>query len=329
MGDVKRRPTIVDAADDSLNYMRRIADERGGIDPKLAIKIGLPVGGAALGAATGDENPLMGGIYGALAGLAAAHPIKTARGVQSARMTGMLSGAALPKSIAGNAGSFVTAAAERGSMAPIKEALRLQTNMRAAVKGFQSGANPSHMSGMGKFNIPGRVMGALDEASTQALQRAGLTLDEAQRLLLTRPNPLGHGRFAKQLEGPIGKFFMPFQRTPFNFGIEGLESLDDLFRNPNAAPLRKRALTAGAIGAGAAAGTQTDNPLALAILAAFAGPRGLPLALGAGVTAGPGALRRMGVGFPEGSWRDVYDPLRPIDKPALMRLLEELGGGER
>ncbi|MES2958116.1 MAG: hypothetical protein V4792_08005 [Pseudomonadota bacterium] len=324
-GGVKRRPNIVDAADDSLNYQRRIMDERGAVDPKLAVKIGLPVGGAALGAATADENPLAGGILGALAGLGTANPAQAGKAIQSLRVTGMLSGTALPKSIAGNTGAMLTAAAERGSMAPIKEALRLPTNARNAVQAFRSGANPSHTSGMGKINLPGRLIGALDEASTQALQRAGLSLDEAQRLLLTRPNPLGHGRFQKQLESPLGRFIMPFQRTPFNFGIEGMTSLNDLLPG-STAPLRNKALTVGAIGGGAAAGTQTDNPLALAILAAFAGPRGLPLALGAGTTAGPQVLKRMGVGFPEGSWQDLYDPTRPIDRPALLRMLEQLSG---
>lgn len=325
-GGPSRIPMAAREADDAASYLRRIADERGNIDLKLAAKLGLPVAGAVGGAAAADGNPAAGGLLGAILGLAAANPAKAAHVVQTLRVTGMLSGAALPKSMAGNAGAFVTAAAERGSMTPIKEAFRLPTNTRNAIKGFRGGANPSGTGGMGAINLPGRLMGAIDEASTQGLQRAGLSLDDAQRLLLTRPNPLGNGRLAEQLATPLGRAVMPFQRTPFNSGIEGMKSLNDLLPGSGASG-RSRALTAGAIGGGAVAGSETDNPLLLAILAAAAGPRGVPLALGAATTAGPRVLERMGAGFPEGSWKDLLDPLRAINRPALLRLLEQLEGG--
>jgi hypothetical protein len=323
-GAARRRPLVADMAEIDNDYLRRINDPRGFIDPKLAIKMGLPIGGAAVGGAMandGAEGP--GAILGALLGLAAANPSATMRGVESLRMTGMLSGAALPKSVAGNVGAVLTAAAEQGSTAPIREALRVPTNLRNAARGWQGGSNPAGITGMSRINIPGRAMGALDEMTTQALQRAGLSLEDAQRLLLTRPNPLG-AKAAEAMNTPIGRMVFPFQRTPFNAGLEGLREMNALLPGSGASATR-RGLTAGAMGAGAVAGSETDHPLVLAILAALMGPRAAPFALGVGATGGKQLAERVGAGFPEGSWGDMVDPLRPITNPALLRLLETGG----
>jgi hypothetical protein len=119
---------------------------------------------------------------------------------------------------------------------------------------------------------------------------------------------------------------MPFQRIPFNQIAEGVNSLNELAPKSGASNTR-RALTIGAGAAGAGAGSQTDNPYTLAIISALMGPRALPFALGAGATAGPRAVERV-VSTPDLSLKDAYNPLAPIDKPALLRLLEYLGGGK-
>jgi hypothetical protein len=103
-----------------------------------------------------------------------------------------------------------------------------------------------------------------------------------------------------------------------------MNSLRDLAPGSGATNTQ-RALTVGAGVGGAVAGSETDNPFVLALIAALAGPRAIPFALGAGTTAGTGALQRVGVGLPDGSVRDMFDPLRPIDRPAILKLLEELG----
>ena len=315
----RRVPNLAQEA--IAEYERRgLINERGFIDPKLAAQISLPVAGAVAGGAVADEHPAIGAVLGGLTGLAAANPVRTLRGANALRVTGMLSGAAPLKSLAGNVGAIGTAAAERGSLAPIREALRVPTNMRVAKEGWKSRANPAAVEGMNRINLPGRVMGALDQTTTQALQRAGLSLEEAQRLLLTRPNPLGP-EAGKVLQSGIGRFVFPFQRTPFNIGLEGLKELAALKPGSGASATR-RALTVGATGAGAVAGETTDNKLLLGILAALAGPRAVPFALGAGATGGNRLIEQIGVGFPEGSWKDLYDPLRPINRPALLRLLE-------
>lgn len=318
-----RRPMAVELAEMDRDYARGLQNERGFINPRLAATTGAALGGAAIGGAAADNNPLAGALAGMLGGAALANPSKAARAFQTARVTGMLSGAAPLKSMAGNAGSFLTAAAERGDLAPIKEAFRIPTNARNALKGWKEGANPSGTGGMGAINIPGRLMGAMDEASTQALQRAGLTLEEAQRLLLTKPNPLGD-EAGKVMNTPLGRALVPFQRTPFNSFFEGVKSINELLPGSGASNTR-RALTLGAGAAGAAAGSETDHPLLLALLAALAGPRAIPFALGAGATAGPQVLERVGVSLPEGAFKDLLDPMRPIDKPAIMRLIETGG----
>ncbi len=312
-------------AEMDLNYQRLIDDPRGAIDPKLLRTVGLGTAGAAGGAAVADEHPVVGGLLGALAGAALANPMSTAKGIQTARVTGMLSGLAPAKSALGNVGAIGTAAAERGSLAPAREALRVPTNVKVARQAWKSQANPSGTAGFGKINIPGRLMGVGDQVTTQALQRAGLSLEDAQRLLLTKPDPLGGGGLQKAVSSPVGRFAFPFQRTPFNFVSEGIQSINEALPGSGTAASRRALLTDAAVLGGGAAGSVTDDPKILALLAALAGPRGLPFALGAGATAGPQLVERVGVGIPEGSWKDLFDPLRPIFRPALMRLLEEQG----
>lgn len=317
-----RRPLKAQMADLDADYLRRINDERGFADPKLLRTLGLAGGGAVAGSLAADDHPLAGALAGLVGGAAVANPTAALKGVQQARMIGMLSGAALPKSVAGNVGAVATAAAERGSLAPVREAMRVPANLRAFGKGFSEGHPDA--GAFGKVNIFGRTMQGMDEATTQALQRAGLSEAEAQRLLLTEPNPLGQGAFGKAVQSPIGRAVMPFQRIPFNSLAQGINSLMELAPGSGASTTRK-ALTVGAGAAGAAAGSQTDNPILLALIAALAGPRQIPFALGAGATAGPKVIERVGGGVPDASWKDLFDPLKPINKPALLRLLQEVG----
>jgi len=323
-GDIKHQPLAKENAALDREYLRRIHDERGAVDPALLRDIGLGTAGVATGAAVANpDDRMLGGLVGGLAGLTAANPYRAARAIQPARMIGMLSGAALPKSILGNIGAVATSAAEQGSMAPIREALRLPTVLQDAAQGFRSGANPSGIQGIQKFNIPGRLMGALDAATSNTLQRGGETLAGAQRLLLTAPKPLGNSPFGQALASPIGKLAVPFQGVPFNQVKEGFHALNELLPGSGASKMR-RALTYGSMGAGAVAGDETQNPYMLAMIGALAGPRGLPFALGAGLTAGPRAVERI-ASVPDVSLKDAYNPLAPIDNPAILRLLKQMG----
>jgi hypothetical protein len=197
------------------------------------------------------------------------------RGLNQLRVASFLSGWALPKSVLGNVGSIGTSALETGSMAPIREAFDIPTNMGVFKNAWRASANPAGITGSGILNPVGRLMGAMDETTTQALQRGGLPLDEARRLLLTRPKPLGDSNLGHMMESPVGKTLWPFQRTPFNGIIEGLSS-------ENWSTPTRSVMTATAGGAGAVAGSETNDPVKLALMAALMGPRGVPFLIGAG-----------------------------------------------
>lgn len=192
--------------------------------------------------------------------------------VNQIRMASMLSGLALPKSLAGNAGAILTSAVEGKSLRPIMEATRFGTNAKEFGKAWRASANPAGIAGTGGINIPGRLIGAADATTTSILGRAGVPLDEAQRLLLTRPNRAAE---ALKLNTPAGKALFPFQRTPFNAFAEGMSP--ENWNTPGRA-----ALTAGAAGVGAVLpeDIQKNIPL-LGLAAAAAGPRGLPFLVGA------------------------------------------------
>ena len=92
----------------------------------------------------------------------------------SARYAAMLSGFAVPKSIAGNVGAAVTGALERKSLAPIKEFFSPST-VREFGRELRGGKGAAFGQATGRWNPMGRIMGAGDTATRGALQRAGLT----------------------------------------------------------------------------------------------------------------------------------------------------------
>lgn len=345
-GDVRKaapgpskRPLAVDLAEDDLNYRRRIADERGFIDPKAALKVGAPVAGAAVGASMADDNPLAGGVLGALAGAAAANPGAAVKRFNELRGIGMLSGGALPKSILGNIGAHINAAGEMGSLKPLKELARLPENFKNAKAGWKAQTLPggsmtsgAQVEGLGRLNVFGRLMGALDDSSTASLGRAGVTPKRAKQLQLMEDNPVGAGSpLNAAFQNPVGRFLVPFQRVPVNQFAQGAEALAGLAgkaTDPMHNSRRFRAMTAAAGAGGVLAGSETQDPITLALTAALAGSRAMPFAVGAGLTAGPRVLERVGIGLPEGSVRDLYDPTRSIDKPALVNWLNYLKGAK-
>jgi len=231
-----------------------------------------------------------------------------------ARMTAMLSGLAIPKSMLGNVGAHAFASMERKSMKPLQELMNTGENWKNLKAGWKAGAVTPDANdlGFGKFNIPGRVMGAFDEMSTKSLQRAGMTEKEAKEILLTSPTTFGK---SLGLQTPLGKLLVPFQKTPANTMKQGFERA-----------WKHKGIGAGAIGAGAAMGTQTDDPKKIALASALMGPYALPFLLGALPTAGEKAVQ----GFsPIPEWsvhKSITDPFAPFQKPGFARLFEKKGG---
>jgi hypothetical protein len=192
------------------------------------------------------------------------------------RMTSMLSGLALPKSVIGNVGSHLIAALEHRTLAPFK----VLTNVRAIARDLKTGwvhnVNPALTGGVGRFNYFGRAMGAGDYAATESLVRAGIGRADAREILLTNPNAISKW---PPFKSRAGQFFVPFRTIPFNqFG----QFLTRWKRYPE--------VYTAAVVLGAVSGANVDDKEKLALMSAFAGPYAIPFLIGAGLTKGARAV---------------------------------------
>jgi hypothetical protein len=166
-------------------------------------------------------------------------------------------------------------------------------------------------------------MGAVDVAARNALQRGGLTAQEAERAILQAP--LGKD-LATALDSPAARYLLPFRRTPFNQFLEGLKTAKP--ENLRAHP----ALNMLIYGAGAAHGAATadeDYPLSVGLGSAAAARYGLPYTLaaiaGRSLVGGKSSERLAGAALPVSEYgvaSGITQPLRPFYRPALRSLLE-------
>lgn len=349
------------------NYRRLIEDEQGAASPKLLVPIAGAGLGAAIGGATGEDDDdklgraLLGALMGGTAGAVATNPKGAFSLANKARIEGMLSGMAPIKNVGTAVGGTLTAAGERlgtgaSVTSPIKEMLRLPTNARVFADAVMNPnttargtglaqAHQSNMKGPLNFFRPSRVIGGIDETANQWLKRAGATEAERDRLLLTANNNAGQ---ALGLDNPVGRFAVPFQRTPVNVLREGVSEVNQALGGapgrynpslPNVNPKARRVLTAGSpiigaiIGEWAAEDPKTRGPIAALLLSA-AGPRGLPATVGAltwaGARHGSGLARSGGLGglapIPEMS----FDPKAMTGwPPSLLRLIKRYTDGEK
>lgn len=239
---------------------------------------------------------------------------KLGSGIEQARMTSMLSGLAVPKSLLGNVGAHLTAALENRSLAPIRALGDVGSIAQDLKTGWQGGHNPTMLAGFGKMNVPGRIMGAADYAATKSLQRAGLTEDAAKEILLTNENPISGW---KAMQNPLARYVWPFRTTPINQFAQGLTRWQ---KHPG--------LWGGAIAGGAAAGSVTDDPETLALISSLAGPYALPVLAGASMTGGARALQGIS---PVPEWSIVRSFTEPqasfTESPGLRWLEPGLGFG--
>jgi hypothetical protein len=257
---------------------------------------------------------------------------KVASLVNALRQQAMLSGFALPKSMLGNVGAAVNASAERGSMAPLKALLSRQT-LQDAVQSFKTGSgaviNPAgYTANLPKaLSLPGRAMGAFDEATQKALQRGGLTANEA--MTETLQAPLTGGLSKAFRDNPWAQYLIPFRRTPFNQLTEGLLSM-----SPEAMRANPRVTAAYmALGAGHGAATADDpEPYSIPLAIAGAGRRGLPYGLAtiagralAGGKPDSAAASSMTPISDYGITSSVADPTRAFRQPAALSALKKIG----
>lgn len=252
----------------------------------------------------------------------------------AARQQVMLSGLALPKSILGNVGSGVEAAIETRSMKPLQELFSMQT-ARDAVAAFKSNTGlPGAAANAPKLDtlpgpMPGRFMGALDEATQKAHVRAGKTVEEAQSAALQAPL---QGDLAKALDSPLARYLIPFRRTPFNQFTEGLKRLPGGSEGTNAAK-------AVYMGAGAAHGAATADdkmPVSLPLATAAASRYGLPYAAAAvlGRSLAGGNNNTSGIAgsmlpvSEYGMTSSIVDPTKPFRQPAALTAWDKLFGDD-
>ena len=311
-----RKPLNVELAEMDAGYKRSLANPRGAISPKAMFTLGSAAGGAALMQPQNKENPLAAGLFGALGGAAAMNPMITGRFLKDLRTTSLLSGYAPAKSLMGNVGAAGNAAILTGSTKPITEMLRLPTNIRNFGQAWKAGANPSETPGFRRMNIPGRVMGAADATAQQALERGGVSTAQAQNLLLTEPNAAAQ---MLGLKNTVGEYLMPFQKTNFN-QFKGIQNIAGA--NPNFSKARQMGLAAGYGGAGYIAGQESQNPVALSMMAALTGPFAPAFLLGAVPSAGPRIAESL---TPISGWtlgRDLSDPLHWLTNPGFMRFVQ-------
>ncbi len=286
------------------------------------------------GAAAPAEGSGVGGMLagaGALAlgagAIAARKKIGPALDVlNNIRRQGMLTGLALPKSALGNVGGAAMESVARGDINPLKEMLRLPTNVKNAVAAFKRGTSYQGQPSSA-WAIPGRILGATDEAAQEALVRGGLSAEDAAEAMLQAP--LGKNRITDALSTRLGDYLVPFRRTPINVAIGGLETMSDWGTKG------KAAANALSLGSGFATGAGTEDKLPVALGAAAMGRRGAPFAgaallgrLAAGKTGRAAADTVQGLSpvsdysISEGVAGPVTNPLKTF-KPAIWKLLFE------
>lgn len=294
-------------------------EEGGSTLAKVGIGAGLLAGGAALASKPGRIGAV-------------------AKGLNALRMQLMLSGFALPKSLLGNGGAALTASIERGSLAPIKEMFSGQT-LRDAAAAFKRGPLPNTHTGSSVnlpkiLSLPGRAMGAFDEAAQGALQRAGLTAEQATNEVLQTPLGKNFGSFGESMEGPVASYLHPFRRTPFNQFIEGHKAIGRV-TGGTATRGQKAALGAyGAAGAVHGAATSEDNtPLSIPLAIAASGRHGLPYGVAALIaryaTGGKNGGGIAGSVLPVSEYgfeQSLGDVTKPFRKPAALSALDRLMG---
>lgn len=223
-------------------------------------------------------------------------PAVMAEGANKLRYFSMLSSPMTQaKNVAGNVGAVLSHAAEtalggapRDALTVLKEFFHPQT-VRDAIRDYQLpevGGRWDQTANDSVLNIPGRVMGAIDSATKDALRRGGVASDLAKEITFTnRPKSETGAALTDFLsKTPMAKLAVPFSRTATNILERGLE------RTPGLGYLAQ-ALTGGAmqtsvpkqilgtIAAVAGAKYGADNPLAQAFLA----PYSVPASIGAGM----------------------------------------------
>lgn len=296
--------------DEFEDYTEPVAESE---DSSLGALGALGVGGAALLALL-TRNPGAAGSIGSK--------------LNALRLQSMLAGKAVPKSVLGGVGATVIESAERGTTAPIKALFSRQTldDIGSAYKAGRQVGPAGSMTTSLPGPMPGRIMGAFDEGISKAMQRGGVSVEDAETALLQTPLGKNFGKFGESLDSPEARHLLPFRRTPFNQFNQGMLALKESGPAAQLAGTARHPRVFNTIaGVGAAHGAATAEdplPLSLPFAAATAGKYGLPY--GAAAIVGRYLAGGKGSGGVAGSMLPVSeygvtssltDPLGPLDDP--------------
>lgn len=249
----------------------------------------------------------------------------------------MLTGFAMPKSLLGNVGAATAYAAETRSMEPLKQMFSRATLADAAAA-YKANAGVGPTAG-GAFPgpNPGRIMGAFDVASRNALQRASpealasgynpMTARAAEEAVFQAPLGRNYGPFSETLDSPVAQFVFPFRRTPYNQFAEGLKTLKTDFPYHGV----RNVYT----GVGAAHGALTADeqyPTTIPLAAAGAAKYGLPYAggalIGRTLAGGSGGGGAVSSALPVSEWgveQSLQEPWTTFTEPPAFSALRRLG----
>jgi GNAT superfamily N-acetyltransferase len=235
--------------------------DAGYISPDLLYALGLTGAGAAAGPLLSD-SPAVGAIGGGLTGMLLAAARRNPRILSALSYSNILSGQAVPTSIAGNIGGAAAYAAEHPGAAGDVARHMLSPRLVADIK---EGFGDRRLTATGRYQLDdetpnaltyaSRALGSPDYATRSALQRAGATEREAGQYTLSGDPSSGVGNAIVNLARyPAVQWFMPVAKTAVNVAERGLErtpglgSLDAVRGWSNASPeLARRRQVLGAL----------------------------------------------------------------------------------
>lgn len=243
----------------------------------------------------------------------------------------MLTGLAVPKSVLGNTGAVVARSLETQSTSPLREFFSMKT-ARDAASAFK---NARQVGPVGRANttlpfpldLPGRTMGALDEATQLSLQRGRVPLaaKEAEAALFQSPLGENYGKLGDTLDSPAAKYLLPFRRTPFNQFSEGLKTFKSGYANPG---VRNAYMGVGAVHG--AATSDDQFPVSIPLATAGAAKYGVPYAVGALAgrvwSGGKDSAGIAGSMLPVSEYgieQSISDPVGPFFDPSFTRVMDK------
>lgn len=335
LGQSGARPMTPEEIQSELDWIERLkktgGDERGSIDPRL-LRLGSTITGATIGAPIGshfdEDNPGEGAIKGALAGGALGYGVGAGgeglKNLTNFRNASLLTGPAQLKKPLSDLGAYIGLMGEKAAGGDVRtssnlfrEMLRIPTNTKNYLQGLKNpeqaaqaiGIDPSEHNSGGVLQYVARPFAAAQNATQGAMERAGVSRDEAIRTLMVGEPRMPFFKRLLDLQatpgvgGQIYRFLHPFARIGTNIAERGIERMPGLsFFNGDPETKVARSIIGGAAVAGGALTGMGDaenadsgdptSPVVKGLRRAMMASYGLPFAAGEALTA-PGGPKEV------------------------------------